>query len=432
MKLLPASHHWPLATDVVEPILRPLEDQRILTMLDYGELPGTPTYAYETLSALLKAFGHLPILLQRVPWGAQRVVTALMDRFENLHIEFSTYQISRGLETYVRRYGHERLLFGTGLPAMSAGAARAYVDYAQIPDDAKANIAGGNLSRLLGGVELPEVSLPDDPLLVTASAGEPLSEFDICDAHCHVLHENSHGAGSYVMYGGDADGILEIADVMGVRKSVLFSWIGPIGSDSVDGNDIVARAIEKHPDRVLGLAYVSPPHLSEAELCDELHRRAAQGGWVGLKPYPRAGLPYDDPLYEPAWRIAEQHGWMVLAHIGQVAGTTDTIARLAERYANVQWVIAHSGGSFAMARGVTAVMKDHANIWAELTLTPVTNGVIEWMIGEAGDDRILYGSDAPMRDPRPQLGWVVWADAPLESRRKILGGNLRRVLAMAR
>lgn len=85
-----------------------------------------------------------------------------------------------------------------------------------------------------------------------------------------------------------------------------------------------------------------------------------------------------------------------------------------------------------MAREVVAGMKLHQNIWAELTLTPVTNGVIEWMVSEVGDDRILFGTDAPMRDPRPQFGWVAWADLPVESRKKILGANYMRLLSMRR
>jgi predicted TIM-barrel fold metal-dependent hydrolase len=77
-------------------------------------------------------------------------------------------------------------------------------------------------------------------------------------------------------------------------------------------------------------------------------------------------------------------------------------------------------------------MKEHPNVWAELTLTASTNGVIEWMVSEVGDDRILFGTDAPMRDPRPQFGWVVWADLPATSRARILGGNFHRLLAMKR
>jgi hypothetical protein len=37
-----------------------------------------------------------------------------------------------------------------------------------------------------------------------------------------------------------------------------------------------------------------------------------------------------------------------------------------------------------------------------------------------------------MRDPRPQLGWVAWADLPAASKQKILGGNFARILQRAR
>ena len=85
-----------------------------------------------------------------------------------------------------------------------------------------------------------------------------------------------------------------------------------------------------------------------------------------------------------------------------------------------------------MARQACQVMAEHPNVMAELTLTTVSNGIIEWLAMNAGADRILFGTDAPMRDPRPQFGWVVWADIPVESRKRILGENFKRLLAMRR
>jgi predicted TIM-barrel fold metal-dependent hydrolase len=429
VKLFPRTHNYPLCPSVMAPVLKPLEDKGILTMIDFTELPAGAEGAFVAMDSLLEAFPRLPVLLQRTVWSMQRIITALMERHANLHIEFSMYQINRGIERYVRRFGPRRLLFGTGLPAMSAGAARCLVDYAQIPPEAKTLIAGGNLSRLLGGVQISDVPLPDDPLIAAAASGAPLEEFDIQDAHCHVLHEDTSSAGGYVMYRGDAEGILKLNDALGIRAGTLTSWTGPLASDTVDGNDVVARALKRHPGRFYGLVYINPVLLSKDQLVDEMLTRLREPGWVGLKPYPSTGLAYDDPLYAPCWQAAQERGLMALLHLGGRAGSVKTAAKLAEEYPNAQWVIAHTGGSFATAREVAAVMKEHPNIWAELTLTPVTNGVIEWLAAEVGDDRILFGTDAPMRDPRPQLGWVVWADLPLASRRKILGENFRRLLA---
>jgi len=74
------------------------------------------------------------------------------------------------------------------------------------------------------------------------------------------------------------------------------------------------------------------------------------------------------------------------------------------------------------------MMKKHQNVFAEITLTPVPLGVIEYMVEAVGDDRILYGSDLPMRDPRQQLGWLVFSRLPLASKKKILGENAYRVI----
>lgn len=432
VKVYPASHNWPLTLDVIGPTLEALERERILTLINFDELPGGVGRrnhdAYEALSTILHALPGLPVLVQNVSWAAQRVITALMTRHENLHIEFSTYQINRGIEEYEKRFGPERLLFGTGLPAKSGGAARAYVDYARVPDEVKAKIAGGNLSRLLGGI-VPGAAppLPADPIRERAARGMPLTG-EVHDAHCHVLHRDGQSSGNVVMYRGDGDGLIEICDTMGIRRTAIMSWAGPVASDVVDGNRIVEEAVHDHPDRYLGVAYVNPTHANRDEMMGEIRRLVEREAFVALKPYVFIGLRYDDELYTPCWEYANENGLYVLLHTGGVAGGMETVRNLARRWPDAQWVVAHTGGSFDMARDVAAVMKEHANVWAELTLTPVTNGVIEWLVCEVGDDRILFGTDAPMRDPRPQFGWVVWADLPVESRRKILGENFLRLI----
>ena len=67
-------------------------------------------------------------------------------------------------------------------------------------------------------------------------------------------------------------------------------------------------------------------------------------------------------------------------------------------------------------------------MYAEITLTPVTNHVIEFLVDATDDEHVLFGTDAPMRDPRQQLGWVVWANLPEMTRKKILAENFNRIL----
>lgn len=436
VKLFPKTHNWPLTVDVVGPLLETLERERILTLINFDEMPDARlgTYghlAYATLDALLLKFPRLPVLLQRVWWSAQRMVAALMQRHRHLYIEFANYQINRGLEEYSKFFGAERLLFGSGLPLMSAGAARAFVDYAMLSKKQKELIAGGNLARLLGVQPAARPALKLDPLRARAAAGKPVKAL-VLDGHSHILQEGASSAGGYLMYKGDADGLVEMKDLLGIRKTAIMSWSGPIACDPVEGNDVIVRAIKRHPERFLGMLYINPLITPAKDLKAQMRKRIGKEGWVGLKPYPRTGLKYNDPLYAPCWEYANEKRIYSLLHTGGPAGGMDVVKELAKKYPDAQWMIAHTGGSFGMARGVVAAMKECPNIWAELTLTPVTNGVIEWMVNEIGDDRILFGTDAPMRDPRPQFGWVVWADLPVETRKKILGENYQRLLGMKR
>ena len=86
---------------------------------------------------MLARYPRLPVLLTDSVWTQQRHVHRLMQLHENLHIEFSSYQINRGLERYVAEFGDQRLLFGTGATEKSPGAARTYIDYAQLPAASK-------------------------------------------------------------------------------------------------------------------------------------------------------------------------------------------------------------------------------------------------------------------------------------------------------
>ena len=63
--------------------------------------------------------------------------------------------------------------------------------------------------------------------------------------------------------------------------------------------------------------------------------------------------------------------------------------------------MAHAGGDWAFAEEVAECVRRHPNVYAEITYTSVTNGVIEFLVEAAGEDRVVFGSDQPMRDPRP-------------------------------
>ena len=410
-----------------------LQEAQMLILLEAGWAAGKDMFAF--YHDLLSRYPRLPVLITDHVWPQQRHIHRLMELHDNLHIEFSGYQINRGLERYVADFGDERLLFGTGGTEKSPGAGRAFVDYAQIPEESKRRIAGGNLRRLLKGQgpeKEVETGRPEDGCVVDAREGRPQSVF-VFDAHAHVLHEGGEGAGvNYVMYRGDVEGMLEVYGWCGVDRVAMMSWSGPVSTDAHEGNQIVWRGMQEHPEQIVGVAVIDPAHMSRREMEEEIRLRYVEQGFVGLKPYPRMNLSYEDEEFTHWWTFGNEHRLYALMHVASNTGGVPAVGRLAERFPEMSWLIAHSGGSYAFAEEVAACIQEHANVYAEITLTPVTNRVIEYLVEATDDEHVLFGTDAPMRDPRPQLGWVVWADLPVESKKKILGGNFQRILSRVR
>ena len=421
--MFPRASGIPVSRFVLEPTAQCLADQGFLLVVPFPEFAG-----YAEARTFLEIFAAGPVLLKDASWAQWRSLVALMDEFPNVHTEFSTFQANRAIEWFCGRFGPERCLFGTDQPNKSPGAARAFLDFTLLEPAEARKVAGENLAALLG-TELPGVPAPSqwhDSITEATRRGHPVP-VPALDAHCHVLHDGADGAGgAYAMIKGDARGMMELTRRMGVEVTAMMSWNGTVGMDAVAGNELVLNVVRQFPEEIVGLTTLNPAVMSPEEMLQEMKKYHLEHGFPGLKPYVRTPIPYNDPLFEPWWEFADEHHLYGLFHIG--VGGVNVVADIAGRHPNFHCLIAHSGGSYAFAKQVAEAAKQHPNIYAELTLTPVTNGVVEWLVGEIGADRVLFGTDAPMRDPRPQLGWVLYTRLTEDQKRLVLGENFRRIL----
>ena len=83
----------------------------------------------------------------------------------------------------------------------------------------------------------------------------------------------------------------------------------------------------------------------------------------------------------------------------------------------------------ARAEAIAAAQK-YPNVYLETCSTYRTPGVIEELVEKGGADRVLYGSDMPLMDPRPQIGKIITARISSEAKRMALGGNAARLLGL--
>ncbi len=410
---------------------------KIFEVLERREIPlfieggrrFVPTFNQATLDELdrvCSAHPKLKIVLQGSRWDGMREVFFVMKKHPNIMLEFSSQQVNHGIEFFLDNFGAKRLLFGTQFPVMSIGAARAFLDYSPVKEDDKRLIAGLNLAEMLK-VDLPvevEPSGTDDRIVTAMKSGKPLGEFNVIDAHAHIVPEGEHVAYSPILYSGAGDMVKSDAR-LGIRKACISEWLG-IWLDHDRGNDATYDAMTRFPEHFVGYGTFDPNFVEDWESL--LNVWYVQRHFVGIKPYyPRNEVPYNSMKWDPLFSFGDKHNLFVLLHPSD--NFVAEMEEIAVRYPGLRLLLAHSGLSFKHAADVIEVAKKHTNVYLELTFTDVVDGVIEFMVEKVGAGKVLFGTDQPMRDAAPQIGWVGYARLPEEDKVRILGTNMQGILS---
>jgi predicted TIM-barrel fold metal-dependent hydrolase len=436
-KMYPRTHRYFFNEDTCGDLFSELEEEGIPLLLEGGMMYGPDILEplnqvlLSELDAVLSRHPRLRVLLQNAKWESTRFLHTLMSKHQNLYLELSNHQGNRALEVFTGWFGAGRLLFGTGALDKSPGAAKAFVDYSTLGEDEKSLIAGRNLARLLRMDSLPAPYKPvrsKDPILAAAKAGQPARDLLVIDSHAHIGHDGGSGMGFLHLPFSDAPSMVERAKLTNTRQVCVSSFVG-IWADYDEGNEIVRRAVQAYPKFYVGYATLQPQYVKDWQR--EIRRVHGRDKMPGLKPYhPRTNIPYDDKAWAPWFEFGNRHRCFTLLHPSPnfVAEAT----ALAARYPDMTWILAHTGGSYPTARQGIEVALKFPNVYLEITLTTVTLGVIEFMVEHVGADRVLYGSDQPMRDPLPQYGWLAYSRCTPDEKKQMFGVNMRRVLRRVR
>ncbi len=421
--IMPVSNSWDWKSYASKELFGWIASNRMLVITQASEL-GT----WSDVDVFLEKYPEVPLLLNRITYGEQRFIIPLLERHKNLHICFDTFQINEGLEYFTGKGLEGQLLFGSGAPAMSQGAHRTYVDLARIKRENREKIAGGNLKRLLRLEKLPpkKENRSEDALMAAVRRGSP-PPTPIVDMHMHMLDTGVFGVGRhYRMQNGDPKGVFEAISHIGYQGGGIMSWNGIQSYVSEAGNKTTRDALDLSPGGFWGLATFDPSHYSQSEIEQQVQAVYADPRFIGMKPYPFFGIEYHDKRYDTWWEYGNRNRFYALIHHSR--SDLQEVDSLARRYPDVRWVVAHTGSSYRVADLAVEMMKKYPNVFAEITFTAVTGGIIEYMAKEAGPERIVYGSDLPMRDPRQQLGWVVFSDLPEAAKKKILAYNAAEII----
>lgn len=257
----------------------------------------------------------------------------------------------------------------------------------------------------------------------------------VIDVHCHawpdqIAEKALSGRSPQLPRFGDGTihGLREALAGAGVDNGVVLG----IADDArhVDGvNRFVAR---KKAEGFFGFGTV------HADLSVEDNLASLRSNGVrGVKLHSLfQGFAYDDPrmmeLYEA---IGSEIA--IIAHVGDGGdaaansrGTPQMVAKIAKTFPDLRLVLCHFGGYHRLddAEQELVGLDVHLETSWPPTLAALAPELVKRIVSKHGADRIVFGSDWPMADPKAEIEAIRRIGLSDDDTENILGGNFLRLL----
>jgi predicted TIM-barrel fold metal-dependent hydrolase len=424
VRLFPKEHDFRLDDEACRRLLDGLEAIGAVIVLDARADVPWDGFTSEEVARLCRHH-HVPgldrrgidVVLTRLQPGMGTALedTAIFEHFgdlENLYVDTSRLQAHDAVGEFVRRFGADRLVFGSHLPQSSAGASLATVMQSPLDRDQKERILATNLTTLLG--ESRDDWAPEHRGPIRQFRSVP---YEIVDVHSHILDdrtdETSHP---------DAVGLVEQMDRTGISVACVSGWPA-IESGEKEGNDVTARAVRRYPDRLIGAAVADPRW---DDVTGELERCFEDFGMRLIKLHcVHHDVEYSDARYEPVWEFAEGRTSELVLHTGGFDDQMATIEHIATEY-DVDLTLYHAASTWDTLDNYVDIVESCPNVSITITWSNTFDGTIEYLAERVDTDRFLFDTDMGVRAPESQVGWATYARIDPEVRRDIMYDNGRR------
>jgi predicted TIM-barrel fold metal-dependent hydrolase len=232
--------------------------------------------------------------------------------------------------------------------------------------------------------------------------------------------------------------MVSLARHAGIGRLVLLGNLRGLTSDPTPSPELIAdinsntlRAMSEQPGLFIGFCYLNPAHPASF-IREETERCVVAGGMRGIKLWiaVKATDPRLDPVMERAGELGVpvlQHAWYKAVAEAANESTPAEVASLARRFPAVTVIMAHLGGG--RERGVLDVA-DCPNVLMDTSGSQPEAGMVEYAVRRLGPERVIFGSDWPVRDFGTQVGRVLGARLGPEERELVFRGNAARLLVL--
>lgn len=236
--------------------------------------------------------------------------------------------------------------------------------------------------------------------------------------------------GTQMHHDGTVSMLLEQMDAAGVDMALVHSVaIAPNRVQTI--NDYIAGQVAAHPDRFVGYATLHPDMDDPAA---EIARTQALGLRGVKMHHDMQRIAMDDPRMDKIYAACEGV-CPLLVHAGDYRFHYDNpcqIADVSRRYPELTLIAAHLGG-YSEWENAAACLVDCPNVLVDTSSSFFKLGYegMRAQIDLFGYDRVMFGTDYPMWNPREELAVLHALDLPQDALEKILYRNAARLLGLS-
>jgi uncharacterized protein len=252
----------------------------------------------------------------------------------------------------------------------------------------------------------------------------------IIDTHCH-LDDTSR----FIVPDASLATLLRTMDRLGIERGINAPALMFTTTPDEGLRQGLAAYRESHGRILLYTLY----HPYEPDSLAFVRRSLEEPAVVGIKIHPAVHLcPADDERWRPLWELAAETATPILTHSwcasdynpAQKHSQPALFAKYVSEFPSVALILGHSGGRYEGHLAATALARTHSNVYLDIAGDIYGLGLIEYLVAQAGADRVLYGSDYQWFDPRSQLGMILDAAISPADKAKILRDNAIKLFGL--
>jgi uncharacterized protein len=215
---------------------------------------------------------------------------------------------------------------------------------------------------------------------------------------------------------------LRRARAAGIDKTVVFA---PFHSDYAQANAEVARIVERHPDRLIGFAFVHAVR-DRGRVFEMVGHAVGKWKFRGIKIHGHDAMPTRE--------VCDAARAFRLPMLVDVVGQASVVEMLAPEYPDVNFIVPHLGSfrdDWRAQQQVVDQLVRCPNVFADTSGVRRFDYIVD-ALRRAGPRKVLFGSDGPWLHPGLELHKIRLLGLPPDKEALVLGGNVLRLLRQVR